>query len=244
MPELPEVETVRRQLDEHIRGLRILSVERLRSGREFPSGSAFEKRVVGRTVLRVDRRAKLLIWKFDDGTAMIAHLKMTGRFVFVEDGYAPQKHDRMIFFLNGQKLVWSDVRRFGFVKMVSSQELEEILSAYGPEPLEVSSDVLALRLVTPKTRAAKAALLNQEVIAGIGNIYADESLHRAGIRPTRRLGDLTDDDRQYLAQEIQQVLRESLAQQGTSANDYVDTRGEKVDFSISCGCMDAKVSHV
>jgi formamidopyrimidine-DNA glycosylase len=128
------------------------------------------------------------------------------------------------------RLVWSDIRQFGFMRIVSSDELSEILSAYGPEPLDATAEELADRLVAPKTRMVKAALLNQEVIAGIGNIYADEALHRAGIRPTRRLGRVTSDERIQLVQEIKNVLSESVAQQGTSANDYVDTRGEKGGF--------------
>jgi len=116
------------------------------------------------------------------------------------------------------------------VKIVTAKELEEILSGYGPEPLEHSAEILAERLSNPKTRVVKAALLNQEVIAGIGNIYADEALHRAGIRPTRRLGKITAEERLRLAKEIQNVLSESVAQQGTSANDYVDTRGAKGGF--------------
>ncbi|MFZ2803691.1 MAG: bifunctional DNA-formamidopyrimidine glycosylase/DNA-(apurinic or apyrimidinic site) lyase [Patescibacteria group bacterium] len=256
MPELPEVETVRRQLDERLRGKRLISVRLLRSGREFPVGKLFVDSIRGRTVDSVNRRAKLLIWKFDDGSAMTAHLKMTGRFVFVEPSYVPQKHDRMVFTfssvvpakagiqprpaetglgsrLRGNdeiNLVWSDIRQFGFVKLVSSIELAKIISSYGPEPLETSAEGLAERLSEPKTRTVKAALLNQQVIAGIGNIYADESLHRAGIRPTRRLGRMSSDEHLRLAQEIKAVLGESVAQQGTSANDYVDTRGEKGGF--------------
>ena len=239
MPELPEVETVRRQLDERLRGKRIVFVRLLKSGREFPTGGEFVDAVVGRTVDSIDRRAKLLIWKFDDGSALTAHLKMTGRFVFVEPSYEPKKHDRMVFeFMSvgaihelPLRLIWSDIRKFGFVRLFSnSNELENELAKYGPEPLEASIEELAERLASPKTRVVKAALLNQEVIAGIGNIYADESLHRAGIRPTRRLGRLTQGDRLRLASEIQNILRESIAQQGTSANDYVDTRGEKGGF--------------
>jgi len=230
MPELPEVETVRRQLDERLRGKRVSSITLLKSGREFPVGEKFVDGVQGRVIEAVERRAKLLVWKLNDGNAITAHLKMTGRFVFVYPSYVPTKHDRMIFDIEGVSLVWSDVRQFGFMKIVSSDELETILAGYGPEPLETSVAELADRLIAPKTRMIKAALLNQEVIAGIGNIYADEALHRAGIRPTRRLGRVSSEERLRLAKEIKSVLGESVAQQGTSANDYVDTRGKKGGF--------------
>jgi len=232
MPELPEVETVRRQLDERVRGQVVCGFQLLQSGRESPLGDEFVRRLLNKRVVSVDRRAKLLVWRFEDGEALTAHLKMTGRFVFVDQDYVPGKHDRAIFeFVSGkEKLVWSDIRKFGFLKLVDAAELELILSAYGPEPLITSAEALAERLVLPKTRVVKAALLNQEVIAGVGNIYADEALHRAGIRPTRRLGRIKPEERLKLAQEIKTILAESVAQQGTSANDYVDTRGEKGGF--------------
>lgn len=236
MPELPEVETVRRQLDQRLRGARIQSVTVLRSGREFPLGEAFIHGLAGRTIQSIDRRAKLLIWRFEDQQALLGHLKMTGRFVFVDHEYAPQKHDRIVFDFVGARhavplrLVWSDIRQFGFLKLVTASELEQVISGYGPEPLEVATEVLAHCLRVPHTRVVKAALMNQAIIAGVGNIYADEALHRAGIRPTRRLATLTAHDRYRLAQAVQTVLRESVAQQGTSANDYVDTRGERGGF--------------
>ena len=230
MPELPEVETVRRQLHERIAGKRIDAVRLLQTGREFPTGKEFARALEGRTVMSVDRRAKLLIWRLDEGSAVTAHLKMTGRYVFVDDGYEPTKHDRILFEIGDERLMWSDVRKFGFMKVVSDQELSDIFDAYGPEPLVTSANDLADRLIAPKTRRIKAALLDQTAIAGVGNIYADEALHRAGIRPTRRLARLSADERLELARQIKEILAESVAQQGTSANDYVDTRGEKGGF--------------
>lgn len=234
MPELPEVETVRRQLAERLNGATILGIDIWRSGREFPRSDAFAETLVGQRIEAVERRAKLLVWRFMDGRAMTAHLKMTGRFVFIEEGYERGKHDRIRFVLerDGEPfaLVWADVRQFGFLKVAERDELEKILAAYGPEPLEVSAEVLANCFLRDSSRTVKALLLDQTVIAGVGNIYADEGLHRAGIRPTRRVRRLSADDRLCLAQEIQAVLRESLAQQGTSANDYVDTNGERGGF--------------
>ncbi len=235
MPELPEVETVRRQLDERLQGAEIVSVQIFQTGREFPSGKKFIQALVGKRILKIDRRAKLLLWDFADGSAMAAHLKMTGRFVFVEANAAAQKHDRILFVVKHPKfgmqyVMWSDVRKFGFVKMLTAAGRDEVVSGHGPEPLITSAEKLAERLELPKTRKVKAALLNQQVIAGIGNIYADEALHRAGILPTRILGKISASERLLLAQQVKEILAESVAQQGTSANDYVDTRGEKGGF--------------
>ena len=251
MPELPEVETIARQLDKKLRGATIKSVNLLQSGRETPVGPKFVKALIGKKIERIGRRAKLLVWNFTDGTAMLAHLKMTGRFVFVDKDFKPGKHDRAIFIFKPSHvarpasqvpgtlrrammrrlvLVWSDIRKFGYVKVVKPKELEEVMACYGPEPLEAQAHELAERLKSPKTRMVKAALLNQEAIAGVGNIYADEALHRAKLRPTRRLGTLTADDRLRLAKEIKKILCESLEQGGTSANDYVDASGKKGNF--------------
>ncbi|MCC7522668.1 bifunctional DNA-formamidopyrimidine glycosylase/DNA-(apurinic or apyrimidinic site) lyase [Candidatus Uhrbacteria bacterium] len=231
MPELPEVETVRTQLDAQIRGAKILDIQIWKSGREKPVGDRFRNSLEGKKIIEIQRRAKLLVFRFEDGGAMTAHLKMTGRFVFVDADYEPSKHDRMLFrFDNGAHLVWNDVRQFGFVQAVSEKELENILSKYGPEPLETSVENLAVCIEHPKTRTIKAALLNQEVIAGIGNIYADEACFRAGIRPTRRIGKMNHADRLNLMRQVKELLKEAVEQRGTSANDYVDTEGKKGGF--------------
>lgn len=232
MPELPEVETVRRQLNQGLKGKTIERVKILRSGRETPAGVRFARALTGQRIASIDRRAKLLIWRLRSGKAVTAHLKMTGRFVFERTGYVPQKHDRILFFFEGLNgpLVWSDVRQFGFMQVVGPDELEKILAKYGPEPLEISVQELAACLRTPGTRRVKIALMDQTTIAGVGNIYADEACFRARVKPGRRLGRLKPQERELLAQEVQKVLRDSLAQQGTSANDYVDTKGEQGGF--------------
>lgn len=234
MPELPEVETVRRQLSRELSGMTITSVAILRSGREAPSGVDFEQALLGRMIEAVERRAKVIVWRLNDGNRVLVHLKMTGRLVFVAPDYAPMKHDRIIFACargeEARTLLWADVRQFGFMKIVSEEAYAVIASAYGPEPLEASVEMLAQRLDRGSSRSLKTALLDQSVIAGIGNIYADEICHRAGVLPTRRLASLSAEERWRLADAMQTVLRESLAQQGTSANDYVDTRGERGGF--------------
>jgi formamidopyrimidine-DNA glycosylase len=234
MPELPEVETIRRQLDKGLKGKTVSEVYIFQTGREFPRGEEFVKRAVGRRLLGVDRRAKILVFQFESGEAILGHLKMTGKFLFVEEEYEPTKHDRILFvFTDETRVMWSDVRKFGYVKFVTAEEKKAELSKYGPEPLDTSIDELAERLLTPKTRKVKSALLDQETIAGIGNIYADEALHRARIQPMRKLSSLSADDRKRLATEIVKVLTESVKRQGTSSDDYRDTKGKRGGFQGS-----------
>ncbi|MCC7357675.1 bifunctional DNA-formamidopyrimidine glycosylase/DNA-(apurinic or apyrimidinic site) lyase [Candidatus Uhrbacteria bacterium] len=235
MPELPEVETVRRQLDERLRDSSIVSVHIFQMGREFPSGKKLIDALVGKRILHISRRAKLLLWDFTDGMTMSAHLKMTGRFVFVDEHVKNGKHDRILFELQHplygrQFVMWSDVRKFGYISVLSKKEREEIVSSYGPEPLTTSVEKLADCFVLPKTRKIKSAILDQKTIAGVGNIYADEALFRAGILPMRTLGDISASERLSLAKNIIEILEESLLQQGTSSHDYVDTQGKKGGF--------------
>lgn len=235
MPELPEVETIRQQLHARLQGATIERVELIRSSRERPLGEAFVQTVTGQTIISVDRRAKLLIWRLKSGQTILAHLKMTGRFLFVDESYTPTKHDAIRFFGRDKTgklfwLIWNDVRKFGFMEVVTKAELEKKLAEYGPEPLERSPQDLAECLQSPKTRLLKAALLDQSCIAGVGNIYADEACFRACIHPKRRLGTLNAKERLRLAREIQAVLTESIAQQGTSAHTYVDTAGSRGGF--------------
>ncbi len=238
MPELPEVETITRQLDEALAGKRIESVELLRFGREEPVGKKFVACLTGKKIKKIERRAKLVVWRFADGSVMFTHLKMTGRLVLADKGIKPGKHDRAIFgfSVRGTKnaardvLVWSDVRQFGFMKCLSADEARKVLDAYGPEPLEISVKEFADRLLKPKTRKVKVALMDQSTIAGIGNIYADEALFRAGIRPTRPLGKLTAKERSEIAKQVQKLLKLSIKHRGTSANDYVDASGKQGNF--------------
>ena len=233
MPELPEVETVRRQLHERIAGKTIREVVMYKTGKETPAGTKFVQALVGRQLSGVERRAKLLIFRFTDSDAMLGHLKMTGKFSFLPAGQqpTPAKHDRILFVFDATtQLVWSDVRMFGYLKLVTAEEAKLALAHYGPEPLEASAVELAEHLNIRSTRTIKAALLDQTIIAGIGNIYADEALFRARIQPTHRLDCLAADERIRLAKAIKKVLAEALVQKGTSAVDFLDTRGEKGSF--------------
>lgn len=230
MPELPEVETIRRQLNAKLKNQTIKSVRILKTGRETPHGQAFVKAVTGKKIKMIDRRAKLLIWRFTDGSSVTIHLKLTGRVILVDKKYQPGKHDRMVFEIGPNRLIWSDMRQFGTINFLSNEALEKKLSEYGPEPLEIKSEQLAALFKSPKTRNVKSALLNQEVLAGVGNIYADEALFRSKIRPTRKLGSLTADDRLKLAKAVQEVLKQAIELKGTSSQDYLDAYGQEGKF--------------
>ncbi len=230
MPELPEVETIRRQLDAKLKNQVIKSVQILKTGRETPHGQAFAKVVTGKKIKMIDRRAKLLIWRFTDGSSLTIHLKLTGRVILVDKKYKPGKHDRMIFEVGPHKLIWSDMRQFGRINYYTAAALENKLSEYGPEPLEIKPEQLATLFKSPKTRNVKSALLNQEVLAGVGNIYADETLFRAKVRPSRKLGSLTANDRLSLAKAIQEVLKQAIKLKGTSSQDYLDAYGQEGKF--------------
>lgn len=235
MPELPEVETVRTQLHGRLKGCVIKELEIWKRGREFSSPAKLTSAVIGQTIVGVERRAKLLIWRFADGSAMTAHLKMTGRFTFVDAGYERAKHDRILFVCEngfGERVhvVWSDVRQFGFVRAVTPSELLEVLSEYGPEPLDTSAETLAEVLPVRSSRSIKAVLLDQAVLAGVGNIYADEACFKAAILPQRLASSLTDHDRVRLMKAVKEILVASVKQRGTSANDYLDAEGKKGGF--------------
>lgn len=230
MPELPEVETIKRQLDSKLAGQKIKSVKILKSGREKPVGIKFVKILIGKKIRHIERRAKLIIWKFSDDDALVTHLKLTGRLIVVDKKYTPQKHDRIIFEIGSHRLVWSDVRQFGHMNYFTPVELKNTLDKFGPEPLEMKPEQIAELFKSPKTRKVKVALLDQTTLAGIGNIYADESLFRAKIKPTRHLGELTAVERLALAKAIQDVLKLAIKLKGTSSQDYLDAHGERGQF--------------
>lgn len=233
MPELPEVETIRRQLHEKLVGQVVGNVTIIDSDKEFPKGKGFVTALAGKVIRSVDRRAKLLIMRFSDGSGVTIHLKMTGRLVFVAKESVPTKHDRwrLSFTKSDDVLQWSDVRRFGYTRYLTSEEIDAVMSEYGPEPLDALVADLARALQDRgRSRSIKAALLDQSLIAGIGNIYADEACFRAGILPMTRVRDLSINDLERIAGHVQDVLQESIAQKGTSANDYVDAKGERGGF--------------
>lgn len=233
MPELPEVETIRRQMEKEIVGARILGVDVLFSGRLNVAAREFVRRVEGARVIAAGRRAKLLLIGLSNGWTMVVHLKMTGRFLLAKGKGSPHKHTHLVFRLSGGRtLLFEDVRKFGYVKLVRTDALEREVfdrEGYGPEPLDpaFTAERFALCVRGRAKKRIKPLLMEQSCIAGIGNIYADESLWRAGVRPQRRAGSLTTEELRKLHDGVQESLRGSLARRGTSADAYVDLYGER-----------------
>ncbi|MFA6446812.1 MAG: bifunctional DNA-formamidopyrimidine glycosylase/DNA-(apurinic or apyrimidinic site) lyase [Patescibacteria group bacterium] len=243
MPELPEVETITRRLDHELAGQTVKDILVFKTGREFPAGASFAKKLINKKLVKVYRRAKLIIWEFQSGfdrtrrtwdvgrrTNLVTHLKMTGKLVLIDKRYFPTKHDRMIFDFGNKRLLWSDMRTFGFMRIVSNRELVKILDSYGPEPLDLKSEEISKRISEFKRSKIKSALMDQKIIAGIGNIYADEALFDANINPSRPTWTLTKPELLRLARSIQKILRQSIKVQGTSFRDYVNAEGKKGGF--------------
>lgn len=231
MPELPEVETVCRGLALKLEGRRLARVLQRRKDLRFPLPRNFAARIEGRRVARVFRRAKYMIWELDDGQALIGHLGMSGR-MLVSSGLQGEldRHDHLVFETDdGSVIRFNDARRFGMMDLVAMPKLSahRLLRGLGPEPLtkEFDANVLAKALKGKKT-SIKAALLDQRVVAGLGNIYVSEALFRAGISPKRLARSIAAERIGLLVKSIKDVLSEAIASGGSSLRDYVQTDGE------------------
>lgn len=234
MPELPEVETIRRTLVEHVRDIKIEEIKLI-----WPSAvcgwkdKAFEELVTGRRIKTIDRRGKYLLIMLDEDLTLIAHMRMTGRLNYYSDHLEPEKHTHVVFRLEHGELHFSDVRKFGRIQAIPTRLCfsESSLRKLGPEPLEDEFTPAVLKDRFGKKKVfLKAALLDQNVLAGMGNIYVDESLFQAGLSPERRVDTLSEEEIFNLHQAIQKVLQAGIDAQGTSFRDYRDANGEKGSF--------------
>jgi formamidopyrimidine-DNA glycosylase len=232
MPELPEVETVRRGLALSLEGRRVARLTLNRADLRLPMPPDLKERVEGRRVMRLGRRAKYILVHLEDGGVVIAHLGMSGRLVLSAPGSAAPAgpHDHVVFTLeDGTELRFNDARRFGMLDYASAAGLErhKLFAHLGPEPLgnEFDGPALAARL-DGKATPIKAALLDQRVVAGLGNIYVSESLFHAGLSPKRLAGTVTGARAERLALAIRNVLERAIAAGGSSLRDYVQASGE------------------
>lgn len=235
---MPEVETIRRNLQETAAGRRIRSVEIhsphcLAMAAEF-APDVFVHALEGRRFEGFSRRGKYLLADLSGGVCLVIHLRMTGRLVHLSRGAAPPadmppRHVHVVFHLDdGSRLVFYDPRKFGRLYLGDREKV----GAQGPEPLDpaFTPDVLAGILKGTRARV-KAVLLNQAALAGLGNIYADEALHRAGIHPAREAAGLTAEEVFRLWEAIRTVLTEGIAHRGTTFSDYRDGKGEPGGFA-------------
>jgi formamidopyrimidine-DNA glycosylase len=237
MPELPEVETIARDLRPQLTGRRIQSVQLTRDpairGRlvRYPNATTFIRRLRGRTIRSVERRGKYLVMPLDhDGERLVVHLGMTGHLRVWEPEETPVKHTHFRALLDsGLELRYDDPRQFGRLLLGTQEELvagRAFPAKLGPEPIhgdltEAEFEVI----VKSRRRPIKSALLDQSFLAGVGNIYADEACFRAGIRPSRWTHRLTARERRALYSAIQEVLEHSIAARGSSIINYVDAFG-------------------
>ncbi len=256
MPELPEVETVRRGLAPILEGARIDKVEVRRPDLRLPFPPKFRERLTGRRVEALKRRAKFLIAELDDGTALIVHLGMSGSFRFSKEAVAGEAfhhprsrleaHDHVVFHLsNGTRLVFNDPRRFGLMDLVPVAELDESrhFKRLGREPDAKSLDGPALAALMGKRKVAiKVALCDQHLVAGLGNIYASESLWRARVSPKRKAGSLGTrggaERAARLAKAIHEVLADAIKAGGSSLRDHARVDGELGEFQHSFAVYD------
>ncbi|AFQ44753.1 bifunctional DNA-formamidopyrimidine glycosylase/DNA-(apurinic or apyrimidinic site) lyase [Desulfosporosinus meridiei] len=234
MPELPEVETIRRTLAQHVNGLKIKEVKLVWSSAVISwEDQPFEVLVADRQIQRIDRRGKYLLIRLDNDLTLIAHMRMTGRLNYYTEKQPPDKHTHVVFCLDKGEVHFSDVRKFGRIQAIPTSRSisDSSLGKLGPEPLELefTPQVLKERFGKKKV-SVKAALLDQHVLAGLGNIYVDESLFQARISPNRTVDSLTEEELAELHQAIRNVLQAGIDAQGTSFRDYRDANGEKGSF--------------
>lgn len=260
MPELPEVETVRRGLAPVVTGRRIAAVELRRPDLRFPFPERFAERLVGQRIDRLERRAKYLIAELSGGEDLVMHLGMTGRFTILEKGRtdtpgeyvnsvgADPVHDHVVFKLTGgARIVYNDPRRFGFMVMMPHAERSEhpLFRALGVEPLgsELTADYLAARARGKKANL-KAFLMDQRIVAGLGNIYVAEALFRSGLSPNRAARVLADkrgaptERAQKLVPAIREVLEQAIDARGSTLRDYRDASGASGGFQNSFAVYD------
>lgn len=253
MPELPEVETVRAGLVKLISGKRIASVRVVDSPKSFPNEpTSVTAYMIGAKVVDVRRRAKVLIIDLSTGYSLLIHLKMTGQMVFRGEtvfgaghpndsliGELPDRTTRVeIEFEDETHLYFNDQRKFGWIKLHPTLEIESIdfMKKVGPEPLEDSfaSHEFILRMRRRNNTTVKAAILDQTILAGVGNIYADESLWGARIHPASRVRDLSDEQLSLLLSEIKEILTIAIKKGGSTDRNYVNAEGKRgsyIDFA-------------
>jgi formamidopyrimidine-DNA glycosylase len=231
MPELPEVETVRRSLAPFLVGVSIRSVT-VREPRLRQTLTAdFAKVLTGRTIAQLGRRGKYLYLHLDDGKIWLVHLGMTGQLLVEETENLPLPHDHVLVTLStGQRLRYNDPRRFGLMMIGSAAEIETV-TALGVEPLGRMFTSRYLREKIRRTqRTIKDVLMDQRVVAGIGNIYASELLFRAGVQPSRVAATLTETATDQIVEATKVVLREAIRHRGSSISDYRDGEGKRGGF--------------
>lgn len=249
MPELPEVETVRLQLMRKVIGKTIDSIT-VYHQKTIDHNQKFTRELTGKTIDHIDRIGKLLIFSFvgETNRFLLAHLKMTGQFFYVakagdvtggghsmtpNDMILPHKHTRVAYhFTDSSTLYFNDMRLFGYTKIATAAEVEKARSGFGPEPIDPEFDITWFtEKLRRRTTVVKAALLDQSFIAGLGNIYVDETLWRAKVQPTRRANEVTKAEARAIATAAGEVMNEAIKVGGTTFQHFADTEGDAGNFT-------------
>lgn len=244
MPELPEVETIRRGLLSRIIDKKITKVEVKKPRLVKNTTKDFINALQGNKISNIKRRGKLLVFALKDKGYLLIHLKMTGQLVFkqketiIAGGHSfagdelPNKYSYIVFtFSDGSQLFFNDIRQFGYLRIVKRDELQEILQAYGIEPLTEDFTLENFKNVLSKRRTAiKAVLMDQKLIAGLGNIYASEVCFFARVKPDRPANTLTEKEIKDLYQGCKTIIKKAIEEQGTTINNYTDASGRQGNF--------------
>lgn len=251
MPELPEVETIKKDLEKNIIGQKISDVNFLWSGiLKGISEAEFKQKIIGKEIVAVERRAKNLNIKLNGKDLnLLFHMKMTGHLILTDDSWqvgtdgkwVVKDHTesplvdplnqfiRAVFYLSGHEiLAFSDLRKFAYIKLLTDEEIKKAFAEYGPEPFskDFTKEYLA-KIFENKNIAIKKVLMDQKAIAGIGNIYADEILWEARVHPLKKAKDLSSKEVAEIYKAILKILKKAVELRGTSTSDFRDTEGKK-----------------
>jgi len=248
MPELPEVEVVKRSLNNKVQNLIIKGVKINDGSLRYPIVKNEIRKIVGLRLKKIKRRSKYLLFFFNKDILMLIHLGMTGKLFFVNkkndklktsfyyniNDKKDQKHDRVIFYLNkNQKLIYNDVRKFGFIKFYNKKELNDIphLKNLGPEPLEHNFNYAYFKnYIIGRKRVIKEILMSQNFVSGIGNIYANEILFLCKVKPTRNVNKLKNFEIKKIIKSTKNVLNSSIKLGGSSIKNFSSSNGKKGSF--------------
>jgi formamidopyrimidine-DNA glycosylase len=234
MPELPEVETIVRQLEPKLKGQAVEKVEII-DFRVLKNKNPvdFKNQVEGKKILKIARRGKLILIELEKELTILIHLKLTGRIIGFEGKQTKRSSfTRAVFYFKDRGFRFDDLRKFGSLSLLGAVEKEAFLSRFGPEPLDDSFNLESFIFLLSRQgrKKIKPLLMDQSFIAGIGNIYADEILHFASVRPDRPVYTLTPVEVKKVFEGIKKVLTEAVEAKGTSFRDYVDFSGQKGDY--------------
>tara|TARA_B100001059_G_scaffold196167_1_gene201028 strand:- start:1973 stop:2842 length:870 start_codon:yes stop_codon:yes gene_type:complete len=248
MPELPEVEVVKRSLINKTQNLIIKGVKINDGKLRYKINNNQIKKIIGLKLKKIQRRSKYLLFIFNEDTVMLVHLGMTGKFFYINQNNIKyktsfyynlnegkdKKHDRVIFDLSkNQQLIYNDVRKFGFIKLYNKLNLEQSshLKNLGPEPLKNKFNFQYFKnYILNKNRSVKDVLMDQKFVSGLGNIYVNEILFFCGVKPTKKIQNLSDLDIKKIIKYTKKILSKAIALGGSSIKDFSSSSGKKGSF--------------